>query len=140
MATHADITRAYRKAMKQAHPDRQPAGRRAEAEAYARRLNAAYAVLSDPLQRVAYDRTIRQQVIQDQIMRRYVGGFDGFGVSGQPVTRPRHEPTEAERRERLQADRKAWTLLVMVAAGITLAIIAGVVFGSFFGSLLQAVF
>jgi curved DNA-binding protein CbpA len=73
-ASHAEITRAYRRAMKRAHPDRQRPERRAAFDELARRLNAAYATLSDPIKRQAYDRTIRQQVIQDQIMQRYVGG------------------------------------------------------------------
>ena len=77
-ATHAEITRAYRQAMKRVHPDRQLPERRLASEDLARRLNAAYTILADPLKRQAYDRTIRQQVIQDQIMRRYVGGFQTF--------------------------------------------------------------
>ena len=64
-ATHAEITRAYRRAMKRVHPDRQRPERRLASEDLARRLNAAYAILADPLKRQAYDRTIRQQVIQD---------------------------------------------------------------------------
>ena len=64
--------------MKRVHPDRQRPERRAASEDLARRLNAAYTTLSDPIKRQAYDRTIRQQVIQDQIMRRYVGGFQTF--------------------------------------------------------------
>lgn len=128
-ASHAEISRAYRVAMKQVHPDRQPAARRARAEEYARLLNDAYRTLSDPLQRQAYDRTIQHQVVQDQIMRRYVGGFDVGGATPGP-TIPQREPTDTERRERQQADRRAWTLLVVVAVAITATIIAAVVFGS----------
>jgi curved DNA-binding protein CbpA len=136
-ATHKDITAAYRRAMKRTHPDRARPERRAAAEEHARRLNAAYAVLSNPVKRQAYDRTIRQQVIQDQIMRRYVGGFDTFGgVAAREQAR--REPTESERRERLHAERQASLTLVIVAAGLTALILAALVFGSFLGSLLDA--
>lgn len=138
MATNAEITQAYRRAMKRAHPDRQPPDRRAAAEELARRLNAAYAVLSDPIKRQAYDRTIRQQVVQDQIMRQYVGGFQtaGGAPSSPPMT-PR-EPTAAERRERIDADRRAWMLLIgfaVVFAGvIIIALVASAVFESVFNA------
>ena len=84
-ATHAEITRAYRRAMKRVHPDRQLPERRSASQDLARRLNAAYTILADPLKRQAYDRTIRQQVIQDQIMRRYVGGFQTYDESPGPA-------------------------------------------------------
>lgn len=138
-ATNAEITRAYRQAMKRAHPDRQLPERRKVAEALARRLNAAYAVLSDPVKRMAYDRTIRQQVIQDQIMRHYVGGFETFDNGRQtPREHQRREPTPAERRERSQADRQASFSLVLVAIAVTAIIIGLVLAGAVFGSAMQA--
>jgi DnaJ-class molecular chaperone len=138
-ATHAEITRAYRQAMKRAHPDRQRPERRAAAEELARRLNAAYMVLSDPVKRLAYDRTIRQQVIQDQIMRRYVGGFQTFDdIPGPARMHQRREPTEDERRQRVAADRQASLTLVIVAVGMTLLILAIVILASVLGSLLGA--
>ncbi len=139
-ATNAEITAAYRRAMKRAHPDRQLPERRAAGEALARQLNAAYAVLSDPVKRLAYDRTIRQQVIQDQIMRQYVGGFRTFDDRPGPErTHERPQPTEAERRERAASDRQATLTLVYVAVGLTLAILAAVLLGSLFGAALQSV-
>lgn len=139
-ATNAEITSAYRRAMKRAHPDRQHPERRATAEELARRLNAAYAVLSDPTKRLAYDRTIRQQVIQDQIMRQYVGGFQTFDNGHTP--RREHvqrEPTEAERRERSRADQQASLSLLLVAVGVTVVIISLVVVFAVFGSLVEAI-
>jgi DnaJ-class molecular chaperone len=136
-ANHAEITRAYRRAMKRAHPDRQRPERRAASEVLARRLNAAYTVLSDPLKRQAYDRTIRQQVIQDQIMRRYVGGFQTFDTPGPSRAHLRREPTTAERRERAAADRQASLTLVYLAVGVTLVFVLALVVLSLFGSLLQ---
>lgn len=141
-ATHAEITRAYRRAMKLAHPDRQRPERRATAEDLARRLNAAYAVLSDPIKRQAYDRTIQHQVIQDQIMRQYVGGFqtfDGQSRAGSARSEYRREPTAAERRERIRADRQASLTLVLVAVALTLLIVALVLFGSVIGSVFEVV-
>jgi DnaJ-class molecular chaperone len=141
-ATHAEITRAYRRAMKLAHPDRQRPERRAAAEDLARRLNAAYAVLSDPVKRQAYDRTIQQQVIQDQIMRQYVGGFhtfDGQSPSGPARPEFRREPTAAERRERVRADRQASMTLVFVAVALTVLIVVLVLFGSVLGSVFDVV-
>jgi curved DNA-binding protein CbpA len=138
MATNAEITQAYRRAIKRAHPDRQTPERRAAAEETARRLNAAYTVLSDPIKRQAYDRTIRQQVIQDQIMRQYVGGFyTGGGAPSYPAME-RREPTPAERRERIEADRRAWLLLIGFAAVFAVAIIVVLIVSALFGSLFAA--
>ena len=137
-ASHSEISLAYRRAMKRAHPDRQGPERRAAAEELARQLNAAYAILSDPIKRQAYDRTIRQQVIQDQIMRRYVGGFQDFSEPARPSKVHQREPTAAERRERAHADRRASLLLVLVAVVFTTLIIVVLMLGSFLGSLLQA--
>jgi curved DNA-binding protein CbpA len=126
--------------MKRAHPDRQRPEERAAAERLARRLNEAYATLSNPIKRQAYDRTIRQQVIQDQIMRQYVGGFQTFdrapGAARPPL---RREPTPQERRERVQADRQASLTLLLVAVGLTAIILLALLFGSLAGSLFQAV-
>lgn len=141
-ATHAEITRGYRRAMKLAHPDRQRPERRAAAEDLARRLNAAYAVLSDPVKRQAYDRTIQQQVIQDQIMRQYVGGFHTFDGQSRPgPVHPefRREPTAAERRERIQADRQASMTLLVIAVTLTALIVGLLVFSSVLGSVFEVV-
>ena len=131
-ATHTEITRAYRRAMKRAHPDRQRPERRAASEELARRLNAAYTVLSDPIKRQAYDRTIRQQVIQDQIMRRYVGGFQTrlTTPSGRGQDAPPAGADGRERRERTEAERQATMTLVVVAVGVTALILVSLLFGS----------
>lgn len=139
MATKAEITRAYRRAMKRAHPDRHHLARRSAAEEHSRNLNAAYAVLSDPVKRLAYDRTIRQQAIQDQIMRRYVGGFQTFDNGHGPAREyQQREPTVAERKERIRADWQASLSLLIVAVAITVLIIALVVTGAFLGSVMDA--
>ncbi|MFT4036546.1 MAG: J domain-containing protein [Thermomicrobiales bacterium] len=138
LATNAEIMQAYRRTMLRAHPDRQAPERRAAAEVLARQLNAAYAVLSDPIKRQAYDRTIRQQVVQDQIMRQYVGGFYTGGASTpQPPPAAPREPTAAERRERIAADRRSWLLLLGFATLFAVLIIAVLVVSSLFESLLH---
>lgn len=132
-ATGAEIGHAYRAAMKRIHPDRQravaaPLGREA-AEEEARRLNRAYATLSKPSERQAYDRTIRNEIVQDRIMSRYVAGFpaaggDGGGSGGSgPAAVRRRAPTAAERRERQRADRDAFVSLVAVFGGLALVLI-----------------
>jgi curved DNA-binding protein CbpA len=138
-ATHAEITRAYRRAMKRVHPDRQLPERRLASEDLARRLNAAYTILADPLKRQAYDRTIRQQVIQDQIMRRYVDGFQSFDEAGPARAHQRRETTAAERRERADADRQASMTLVVVAVGVTALILVSLLLGSLVVSVIEAV-
>lgn len=124
-ATRAEITRAYRAAMKRIHPDRQRTERRAAAEEAAKQLNRAYATLSKPLQRQAYDRTIRAQLVQDQLMNRYVGGFYVPEANGtDPLAgQMRRQWTAAERRERTRADRSALVSIVVVFGGITLAVV-----------------
>lgn len=138
-ATHKEITAAYRRAMKRTHPDRVRPERRSAAEERARRLNAAYAIISNPITRQAYDRTIRQQVIQDQVMRRYVGGIDAFGgAAAAAQAHARREPTARERRERARAERQASLTLVVIAVGLTALILISLLFGSFLVSLLDA--
>ena len=54
-ARHTDIRAAYRELMRQHHPDLSPGD--PAAEEMARRLTAAWSVLSRPTARAAYDRT-----------------------------------------------------------------------------------
>ena len=53
-ASRDDIRAAYRQLMQMIHPDRNPGNR--QAEAWAKRVNAAYEVLSRPDLRAQYDR------------------------------------------------------------------------------------
>lgn len=73
-ATFEEIRRAYRQLMRTTHPDRvrDPEKRRI-AEERAKLLNAAYAVLSDPERRRAYDEQLRQRAVADLLFRRYTG-------------------------------------------------------------------
>jgi curved DNA-binding protein CbpA len=125
--------------MKAIHPDRQRPERRTAAEEQAKRLNAAYAVLANPVQRQAYDRTIRSAHVQDQLMSRYVGGFypaagGDADLFGAPM---RRHPTTAERREQAAADRNAVMTIVVVFGGFTLALLVGLVLWGVLTSLLR---
>ncbi len=125
-ATPAQVTRAYRAAMKRFHPDRQSAGRRSWAEEQAKGINEAYGTLSKPFARQAYDRTIQQQVVQEQIMSRYAGGFaTGPAAGTDPLgDRFRRDPTVAERQDRREANRGALVSLILVFAGVTAGLVA----------------
>lgn len=128
--------------MKRVHPDRQTGAKRVAAEEQAKRLNEAYATLSKPLARQAYDRRIQQEIVQDEIMNRYVGGFGG-GMSGTPASMGRdlwREPTDAERRDKVLSDRTALASLLVVFGGITCAVIVLLVLWSALGLLLAEIF
>lgn len=142
-ANSADITRAYRDAMKRVHPDRVRPERRAAAEELAKRLNHAYATLSKPAARREYDLTIRVEGLQEQIMGRYVGGFagPGFGGTSDPFAHAlRRERTALEQRDQARASRSAVLTVMATFGGVTLAIIAAILLVSVIGWAVGAVF
>jgi curved DNA-binding protein CbpA len=125
-ATPGEITRAYRRAMKRTHPDRHAADRRAAAEEDAKRLNLAYATLSNPKRRAAYDATVRAQALQDQVMRQYVSAAFYPGWAADAEAREaglRRERSAFERQEVRKADRSALISLVIVFGGVTVLLI-----------------
>ena len=70
-ATETEIKKAYRKKAMEFHPDRNPGN--AEAEAKFKKINEAYATLSDPQKKANYDRFGSADGM---------GGFGGFGACG----------------------------------------------------------
>ena len=130
-ATSAEITRAYRAAMKRAHPDKVRPELRPAAENLSKDLNRAYRTLSNSVERVAYDRSIRAQEAQDQIMRRYAGGFTGPGNGGiDPYASSlRREPSPSERLEHRKSERSAWVSLVSIFLVLTLGTIGLILIG-----------
>lgn len=141
-ASAADITRSYRETIKRFHPDRVRADQRAAAEDLCKDLNEAYRVLSNPVSRVAYDRTIRAQEVQDQIMKRYVGGFAGPSAGGiDPYgSKLKRPPTPAEQRDRRRSDRSAFISLLSVFLVITLGVIGLILVGGLVSFLFRQVF
>jgi DnaJ-class molecular chaperone len=141
-ATGAEITRAYRQAMKRSHPDRVHPERRAAAEELAKLLNRAYATLADPISRQTYDLTIRAQAVQDQLMRSYVGGFGGPGIGGaDPFAQAlKREMSPAEKADQRRADRSAMLSLVLVFVVATAVVIALILLWAVVSALLSLIF
>lgn len=126
-ASSRDITRAYRDAMKHAHPDRVAPGKRQAAEERAKILNQAWRTLTKPDERARYDQSLRREMVQNQIMSQYFGGMgmpgggnDRFGEA------LRREQTDFERRERKQTDRGAIISIMFVFASAT-ALVVGLI-------------
>jgi DnaJ-class molecular chaperone len=139
-ATRSEITRAYRAAMKQSHPDRHHLAERAAAEEYAKRLNRAFTTLSRPESRRAYDATIKVRIVQDQIMSQYFGGFGMPGSADPYDDRLRHQPTAADRQNQRINDRNAMVSILIVFAGATLAVVVLLVLWSVVGTILGRIF
>ena len=118
-ASRKEITAAYRTAMRKWHPDQFRGSDTALAEEYAKRLNLAYSVLSDPHKREHYDRSIRVDAMQSQIMERYVAGYGGWNVGGSgplPADAPRRSMSQRERREQQASDRNAFRSMIVAFA------------------------
>ncbi|HEX5500336.1 MAG TPA: J domain-containing protein [Thermomicrobiales bacterium] len=142
-ATPSEITRAYRRAMKRTHPDRQRAEQRAAAEEEAKQLNLAYSTLSDPNRRAAYDATARAQAVQDQVMRQYVSSafYPGWAADAEArEARLRRERSDFERHEVRTADRSALFTLVIVFGGFTVLLIGLLILFGLLQSLAQTLF
>jgi curved DNA-binding protein CbpA len=138
-ATAEQITRAYRSAMKETHPDRQSPEARQLAEERAKILNIAYTTLSQPEKRRKYDDILRASSIQDQIMSRYAGDM----ITNNPAARnqppPRYQ-TERERKEQQAADRDATSSLFYVFGGATLFVILAIAMFAVVGLILGRIF
>lgn len=138
-ASRKDITTAYRKAMRTWHPDKFRGSDKAQAEEYAKRLNQAYSVLSDPHKREEYDRSIRVEALQGQIMERYVAGYGGWNLGGSgpmPAEAPRRTMTARERREIRISDRNAFRSMIvsfamLLVVGLVLLLIFSVLNSAF---------
>jgi hypothetical protein len=138
-ATSREITRAYRNAMKRTHPDRVVAADRPRAEERAKLLNLAWRTLTRPDERAKYDQTLRNELVQDQIMSRY---FGGMGMPGQPNDlygeALRREHTEFERKERRQSDRGATLTILLIFAAATALVVCLIVVAAVVSALAHA--
>jgi curved DNA-binding protein CbpA len=117
-----EIARAYRQLMRVTHPDqfRDP-DERLKAEERAKLLNAAYAVLSKPEARQAYDAVARQTVMSDALMQRYTGNAPGRPA---PFQTPRRPPSARVVRARKAAYSAAVRQLLFITTGFVLIVIA----------------
>lgn len=141
-ATNQQITTAYRQAMKRFHPDRVQPAYRAAAEELTKDLNRAFRTLSNPTDRLQYDRSIRAQEVQDQIMRRYAGGFSGAPGTARDLHAQslKRDPTERERRDLRRSERSAVITLLSVFLVVTLGAIGLILIGGLVSFAWDAVF
>lgn len=142
-ATRKDITTAYHKQMRKWHPDRFRGTDKTLAENYAKDLNHAYSVLSDPRKREEYDRALRIDAIQGQIMERYVAGSSGWNLDGKgplPADAPRRNMTARERSEQRITDRNANRAMVMTFAMFTIGGLLLLLLFSLINSTISAIF
>lgn len=137
-ANRKDITAAYRKKMREWHPDNFSGDDVALAEEHAKQLNQAYSVLSNPQKREDYDKTLRIEAIQDQIMEKYVAGYSGWNMGGSgppPAAAPKRSMTARERHERRISDRNAFrsmfvSFMFLLLFGLLLLVIFSVISSS----------
>lgn len=140
-ASSADITRSYRNAMKRFHPDRVRPEHRQAAEDLCKDLNRAYKTLSNPTERLAYDRSIRGSQVRDQIMQRYTGEFGGPRAAMHDAhgAQLRREPTEAERRDYRRSERSALVSLLSVFLIVALGAIGLILVGGLVSFLVRQI-
>jgi curved DNA-binding protein CbpA len=114
--------------MKRSHPDKVPVAERAGAEEHAKLLNLAWRTLSKPNERARYDQTLRQELVQEQIMSHYFGGMGMPGGRDERFGESlRREQTEYEKKERKQTDRSAILTMLLVFAGATALVVCLIV-------------
>ena len=124
-ASRDEITRTYRALMRITHPDNfvDPLERQ-KAEARAKEINAAYAVLSRPDIRREYDQVMRRQLMADLIMQRYSGNAP-YGSS--QFERAARQPSPQVMRIQRQASSRAIRQLLLTFVVATAALILVVV-------------
>ena len=127
-ASRNEITRNYRRLMRQTHPDRFPDPvEQRSAEERAKDLNVAYAVLSRPDLREDYDRAARDQLAAQTMRSRYgaprptVARRRPTYTQQRATTRPR--PSATVRPAQKASFGKATRQLLGTFFAITLAII-----------------
>ena len=84
-ARHQDVRAAYRRLMREHHPDLRPGD--PTAEEMARRITAAWTVLSRPTTRAAYDRTRRASHPQPPPVRVPADGPPAYSPEGSAYRR-----------------------------------------------------
>lgn len=142
-APRKDITAGYHKQMRIWHPDKFQGTDKTLAENYAKELNHAYSVLSNPKKREEYDRALRIDAMQGQIMERYVAGSSGWNLDGKgpaAANAPRRPMTPKERAEMRITDRNANRTMVVTFGFLTLGGLILLLLFSLVNSTLSAIF
>jgi curved DNA-binding protein CbpA len=127
-ASPEEIAQTYRALMRITHPDNfSDPIQRERAEAKAKEINAAYAVLSRPELRREYDQVMRRQLMADLLMQRYSGNAPPGSRQFERVMRqPSPQAARAQRRARSNAIVQV--LLTFAGAAVVLALGILVVF------------
>lgn len=142
-ASRKDITTGYHKQMRKWHPDKFRGTDKALAENYAKELNHAYSVLSNPRKREEYDQSLRIDAIQGEIMERYVAGSSGWNLDGKgplPADAPKRPMTSKQREEMRIADRNASRTVVVTFGFLAIGGLLLLLLFSLVNSTLSAVF
>ena len=141
-ASASEITKSYREAMKRFHPDRVLPEHRQAAEELSKDLNRAYKTLSNPDERLSYDRSIRKVEVQGQVMQRYTGEFGGprYAQQDPHATRLKRDITDAERRDYRRSERSAFLTLFSVFLVVTLGAIGLILVGGLVSFLFRLIF
>lgn len=133
-APRDEITRAYRQLMRLTHPDHfsDPDERR-KAEERSKLINAAYAVLSKPDARRAYDDIMRQTVMSDALMQRYTGNTPG---RPSPLRTMPRAPSPGAVRAQRRAYASAVRQLLVATTGFVLILIVALLLLTLLGTLI----
>jgi DnaJ-class molecular chaperone len=140
-ASNREITRAYRDAMKVAHPDMVPPIKRADAEERSKLLNLAWRTLTTPAERLKYDQSIKVEAVQREIMSQYFGGMGipGSGDSDRFGDALRRSMSAEEKREKSTTDRHAVITILLAFAAATALVVGLIVVWAAVSDLVHAV-
>lgn len=115
------ITAAYRRLAMKYHPD--TSGDGAEAKARMQAINEAYAVLSDPVQRAAYDRRLAAQAASSQ------SRSNGWGAPhtshAAPPRSEAHEPETESRPINARFNARSVVVFLTIAAALLAIVLLG---------------
>jgi len=140
-ASDREITRAYRDAMKAAHPDVVPPVKREAAEERSKLLNLAWRTLTTPTDRLKYDQSIKVEAVQREIMSQYFGGMGipGNGNDDRFGEALRRAMSADEKREKVATDRSAVITILLAFGAITVLVVCLIVVWAAVSDLVHAV-
>jgi len=96
------IEKAYRVLAKKYHPDLQPEEKKQKAEEAIKKINEAYAILSDEIKRKEYDETLKQKRLQDTTKSTTWYGTENFqqNNSQKEMTQDRNQTKEELKKQK----------------------------------------